>query len=126
MGELEVDGLRLRRRSIPYDFLVTILCQNRALEVYKGRSYQSALGAYWQGVSTLRFLEVSGTLQIDLTKDRKPFGSFKTELAAGRITVLHHAFGNCAEWTSRHWTDGNMPEKVMSSIPGTLGLPRNP
>ena len=126
MGELEVDGVPMRRRSTPYDFVVTIFYQDRTLEVYKGRSYQSAIAAYWQGVSILRFLKASGTLQMSLTKDHKPFGSFRTEAEAGRVTALHHAFGKCAEWTSRHWIEGEIAEKIMSVIPGTLGLPREP
>lgn len=126
MSELEVDGVPLRRRSTPYDFVVRISSQNSTLEVYKGRSYQYALGAYWQGVSTLRFLRASGTVQMELTKERQPFGSFRTEVEAGRLTVLHHAFGKCAEWTSRHWIEGHIAEKIMSVIPGTLGLPREP
>jgi len=95
----------------------------------------------------LRFLTASGTVQMHLTKDRGPFGSFRTELEGGRLTALHHALGGCAEWTRRGWFDrevaekiaemmggdvapgnigGDLAEKIMAVIPGTLGLSREP
>src|SRR5438445_12236183 len=110
--EEPVSEVRLRRRSTPYDFVVTITSGNRTLEIYKGMSYQYALRAYWQGVSTLRFLTASGTVQMHLTKDRGPFGSFRTELEGGRLTALHHALGGCAEWTRRGWFDREVAEKI--------------
>jgi hypothetical protein len=125
-GQEPVSEVRLRRRSTPYDFVVTITSGGRTLQIYKGRSYQYALSAYWQGVSTLRFLAASGTVQMGLTKERAAFGSFRTQLEAGRAIALHNAFGGCAEWTSRHWIGGDIAEKIMSVIPGTLGLPREP
>ena len=129
MNEQEpVSEVRLRRRSTSYDFVVTISSGNQTLEIYKGRSYQYALTAYWQAVSILRFLAASGIVQIELTKGREPFGSFRTELEDGRITTLHHAAGGCAEWTRRGWTgaEGDLAEKIISVVPGTLGLPRDP
>jgi hypothetical protein len=121
-----VSEVRLRRRSTPYDFVVTITSGNQTLEIYTGRSYQYALSAYWQAVSILRFLAASGTVQIELTKEREPFGGFRTKLEAGRIIALHHAAGRCVEWTSRGWIEGDIAEKIIAVIPGTLGLPRDP
>ena len=121
-----ISEVRLRRRSTPYDFVVTITSGNQTLEIYRGRSYQYALNAYWQAVSILRFLAASGTAQMELTKEREPFGGFRTMLEAGRLTALHHATGRCMEWTRRGWIDGEIAEKIISVIPGTLGLPRDP
>ncbi len=115
----------LRERATPYDFVVTMTSGSRAAGLYKGRAYKSALHAYWQAINTLAFLLVSGKVEIALELDRKPFGSFISEVEGGRSVVLHKPHGTCNEWVTRGWT-GNLPEKFISHIPGTLGLPRDP
>ena len=111
----------LRRRSTPYDFEVTIDCGERSLGVYKGASYQYAVHAYWQGVSTLRFLRASGRVLMSLRAQRKLYGGFSTELDSGKVTSLHIASGQCIAWLTENWLDGETYKKLIATVPGTLG-----
>lgn len=114
----------LRERSTPYDFRVEAICDSRSLQLYKGRSYNYALSAYWQAINVIRFLGAFAKIQIVLAKAKHPIGGFETTLESGRITTLHKPSGQCQEWTRRGWIEGDIAEKMISIIPGTLGLPR--
>lgn len=113
--------VRLPRRSTPYDFEVTMICGGRSLKLYKGKSYQYALGAYWQAVRTLHFLGLSGRLLIGLATDRNPYGGFSTQFESGRATSLHVPSGQCVGWAAENWSEENIYKKVIATVPGTLG-----
>jgi hypothetical protein len=113
--------VRLRRRSTPYDFEVTLTCDGRSLGAYKGRSYQHALDAYWQAVQTLRFLGLSGRLIISLRIERSPYGGFSTEFDSGKATSLHVPSGQCVGWAAENWLGENIYKKIIATVPGTLG-----
>jgi len=111
----------LRRRSTPYDFEVTMVCDGRSLGVYKGKSYQYAVDGYWQAVRTLRFLGLSGRVLISLTTGRKPYGGFSTEFERGKAISLHVPSGECVAWASENWFGENIYRKFIATVPGTLG-----
>ena len=111
----------LRRRSTPYEFAVFLIQTQKPLRVYHGKSHNYACSAYWQAVSTSRFFNASVTVNMEITKAGKPFGGFSTEIAAGRITSLHKASDNCREWITSHWLGKDVAEKLIATIPGTLG-----
>lgn len=98
---------------------------HQSLNLYKGASHDSARVSYWQTVSTMRFFGSSGTVDMDITKSKKPFGGFRTKLETGRVTLLHQARGECEEWLGRRRIGVDIAEKMLSVIPGTLGLPRD-
>jgi hypothetical protein len=116
----------LRERATPYDFVVTMSSGGRIAGLYKGRAYKGAIRSYWQGVNTLQFLSLSGKVEIHLSLKRKPFGGFVTAMEGGQAVTVHRPDGNCKEWVTREWTGHPVEEKVISHIPGTLGLPRDP
>jgi len=116
--------VRLRRRSTPYDFEVTMICGGRSLGIYKGTSYQYAVNAYWQAVRTLQFLGSSGKIRIGLLNGKQPFGAFATEVERGRAISLHTASGKCIEWFNKGWIGEDIAEKVIATVPGTLGPAR--
>jgi hypothetical protein len=113
--------VHLRRRSTPYDFRVIMDSNESSLGLYDGRSYKSALDAYWQGVRTLHFLHQSGRVSLNLTMDKQPYGSFNTEFNHGRATSLHVPSGRCVEWADKRWIEGNIEEKMIATVPSTLG-----
>lgn len=117
----QTNEVRLRRRSTPYDFEVTIISIGRSLGIYKGTSYQSALNAYWQAVKTLHFLGSSGQLLISLGTQGNPYGGFSTELDSGKVTSLHVASGQCVGWAEENWLGENIHRKMIATVPGTLG-----
>jgi hypothetical protein len=117
--------VRLRRRSTPYAFEVTMVCGERSLGLYKGTSYKYALNAYWQSVHTLHFLGLSGQLLLGLTTDGNPYGGFSTEFDSGKATSLHVPSGQCVGWATENWFGENLYKKMIATVPGTLGPPRS-
>ena len=111
----------LHRRSTPYEFVVSLIENQELLRVYHGKSHNYACGAYWQAVSTSRFLKASVTVNMEITKEEKPFGGFSTEIAAGGVTSLHKASGNCRDWITKPWLGKDVAEKLIATVPGTLG-----
>ena len=98
----------------------------RSLVVYDGRSYQYALTAYWQAVNTAQFLSESVEIVMKITRSRQAIGGFETHMEAGKVNVIHEPSGRCIEWAARGFTGGPIEEKLLTVIPGTLGLPRRP
>ena len=115
----------LRKRSTPYEFQVKMIHEDRSLGLYDGKSHNYARVLYWQAIHTLHFLHSSGKVFIEITKAKNPYGGFSTEFVAGRAVSLHKATGNCIEWTRIRFSLDNLAEKMLSTIPGTLGLPRD-
>jgi hypothetical protein len=93
----------------------------RSLGLYDGTSYKSALDAYWQAVHTLHFLRLSGRISLNLTKETQAYGGFRTEFDQGSATLLHVPFGFCRDWAAKGWTGENIAEKMIATVPGTLG-----
>ena len=120
-----VTEVPLRKRSTPYAFQVKMTHEDRSLGIYEGKSHNYARVLYWQAVQTLHFLHSSGKVLIEVTRAKNPYGGFSTEVEAGRAVSLHRATGNCIEWTRAGFTLGNLAEKILSAIPGTLGLDRD-
>ncbi len=113
--------VHLRRRSTPYEFVVSLKHGANSLELYSGKSYQYALSAYWQAVNTIRFVGLSGQVRIDLTENRRPYGGFITEIKNdGSGGSLHVPSGRCAEWADGGWSGDDLARKVIATIPGAL------
>jgi hypothetical protein len=121
-----VQDVPLRKRATPYDFAVMIASGGKHAGIYKGRAYKEAVHSYWEAVHLLEFLGQSGEVKMGLTLDRKPFGCFTTEVEQGRRMSVHKPSGVCKEWVTRGWTGHPIEEKLIATIPGTLGLPRDP
>lgn len=58
---------------------------------------------------------------MELTEARKPFGGFTTEVMGGRGVSLHVPSGQCVQWLSKEWARENIYEKMLLTVPGTLG-----
>ena len=99
--------------------------EDRSLALYDGKSHNYAGVLYWQAIRTLHFLHSSGKVFIEVTMAKNPYGGFFTEFEAGLAVSLHKATGNCIEWTSTGFTLDNLAQKMLATIPGTLGLPRD-
>jgi hypothetical protein len=113
----------LRRRSSPYEFVVSLKHDGYSLCLYSGRSYQYALSAYWQAVKTCRFVGLPGQVLMELTENRTPYGGFLTELeTGGKAKSLHMPSGRCSEWADAGWSPGdNLVRTLIATIPGMLG-----
>ena len=61
-----------------------------------------------------------------LTQERRPFGGFSTIIESGSVVTLHKPDGRCREWVTRGWIGHPIEEKVVATIPATLGMPRDP
>ena len=120
MDSNPITEVPLRRRSTPYDFRVIMNSNESSLGLYNGRSYKSALDAYWQGVRTLHFLHQSGRVSLNLSRDKQPYGSFHTEFNHGSASSLHVPSGRCVEWADERWSGENIEEKMIATVPGTL------
>jgi hypothetical protein len=114
----------LRKRSTPYEFVVKMSRDGETIELYNGKSHNAARVAYWQAVNTIRFLHSSGKVEMPITESHQLVGGFATVLETGEVISLHEPSGRCVEWAKRGWTGGSIAEKILSVIPGTLGLPR--
>jgi hypothetical protein len=112
-----VTEVALRKRSTPYSFCVNICHEGRTLTVYKGASAMYARGSYWQSVGTLRFLCVTGTIELVALLAKEPHGGFITEIEGGNVKSLHVPKGECVKWIEGSWA-GNLYEKVLATIPG--------
>lgn len=96
----------------------------KTIELYNGKSHNVARVAYWQAVRTIRFLHSSGKVEMAITESNEPVGGFVTVLETGQLISQHEPSGRCVEWAKRGWIGGSIAEKILSVIPGTLGLPR--
>jgi hypothetical protein len=123
-GKDDAVDVPLRKRSTPYEFVVRISRDGGTIELYRGKSYNFAGVAYWQAVNTIRFLHSSGKVEMAITESNEPVGSFATVLETGQVISLHEPSGRCVEWAKRRWIGGSIAEKILSVIPGTLGMPR--
>jgi hypothetical protein len=123
-GKDDVVDVPLRKRSTPYEFVVRMSRDGETIELYNGKSHNYSRVAYWQAVSTLRFLHSSGKVEMAITESNEPVGGFATVLETGQVISLHEPSGRCIEWAKRGWIGGSVAEKMLTVIPGTLGLPR--
>lgn len=115
-----VSEVQLRQRSTPYAFAVLLATPVGRKTLYRGSSWKFAHSAYWQGVNLVRHLSQSATIQIDLTEDGEPYGSFVTEIENGENKSVHVPRGECLKWAYRQWTLLNTAEKILATIPGML------
>lgn len=118
--------VHLRQRSTPYDFEVVLASNGGSLTLYDGASYKSALAAYWQAVNTLHLVGLSGSVRMDLSEDRQPYGGFSTEIEHGRAASLHVPHGGCISWAYKQWSTQNIAEKMIATAPGMLRPVRHP
>jgi hypothetical protein len=123
-GKDEVVDVPLRKRSTPYEFVVRMSRDGKTIELYNGKSCNYARAAYWQDVSTVRFLHTSVKVEMAITESNEPVGGFTTTLETGQVISLHEPSGRCVEWAKRRCIGGSIAEKILSVIPGTLGTPR--
>ena len=114
----------LRKRSTPYEFVVRMSRDGETIELYNGKSHNYARVGYWQAVSTIWFLHSSGKVEMAITESKAPVGGFVTVLEPGQVISLHEPSGRSVDWAQRGWTGGGIAEKILSVIPGTLGLGR--
>jgi hypothetical protein len=113
-----VTEVPLRKRSTPYTFNVVISHQGRTLQVYSGASANLAGTAYWQAISTLKFVQLNGKVELLVMLSRKAYGSFTTELGTKN---LHVPAGECVKWMSGSWSGDHLYEKMLATIPGMPG-----
>ena len=123
-GKNDVIDVPLRRRSTPYEFVVKMSRDGETIELYTGKSHNHARIANRQAVTTIRFLHSSGNVEMAIAEGKIPVGGFTTVLETGEVISLHEPSGCCVEWAKQGWTGGSIAEKLLSVIPGTLGLPR--
>ena|SRR5713226_2643042 len=123
-GKDDVVDVPLRKRSTPYEFVVRVSRDGETIELYSGKSQNYARVGYWQAVNTIRFLHSSGRVEMAITESNEPVGGFATVLENGQVISQHEPAGRCVEWAKRGWTGGSIAEKILSVIPGTLGLAR--
>jgi hypothetical protein len=116
-----VTEVPLRKRSTPYEFAVTVTHQGRTLAVYSRTSPNYARMAYWQAVHTLAFIPAEGKVELAVTLDKKPYGSFTTEMATSGVRTLHIPSGECTKWMSGSWLGDHIYEKMLATIPGIPG-----
>src|SRR5579864_8770761 len=109
-GRDEVVDVPLRKRSTSYEFVVRISRDGGIIELYSGKSHNYARVAYWQAVSTLRFLHSSAKVEMAITESNEPVGGFATVLETGEMISLHDPSGRCVEWAKRGWTGGSIAE----------------
>jgi len=124
--ENTIAHVALRKRATPYAYDVIVTSEERRAKLFDGKAYRDAVGCYWQAVEMLRFLKASGEVNLRLTENRNPFGGFTTKVEAGSLVVHHKPNGQCREWVTRGWIGHPIEEKVISTIPNTLGTPRDP
>lgn len=132
MREDPVTDVPLHQRSSPYDFSVDVFIDSGSLRVYGGKhgnaSYKNALSAYWQAVNMLRFAHVAGTVRMELTVGRNPYGGFTTEVAPihqpGREPVLHIPDGECLNWAYRRTL--GIVELMIATTPNMLRPVKHP
>jgi hypothetical protein len=119
--ENPVRDVPLRKRSTPYDFAVVMIRGPETLRLFDGTSAGYAKTSYWQAVRSAAFLGLSGTIKMSVTVARKPYGSFATDLAEGKVKSLHIPSGECAGWTVGLWSGEHLAEKKLATIPGLPG-----
>ena len=115
----------LRKRSTPYDFVVTLTREPSSIRLYGGKSHNYARASYWQAIASAVFLGVSCDVSIAITESRVSVGGFKTKLDAGKMNQLHIPSGRCVEWAGRSFVGGPLAEKMLTIVPGTLGIARS-
>ena len=115
----------LRKRSTPYEFVVTLTRELSSVRLYRGKSHNYARASYWQAVASVIFLGSSGNVSMAITESGVSVGGFKTELDAGTTILLHSPSGLCVEWTGRSFVGGPLAEKMLTIVPGTLGIARS-
>jgi aconitase A len=112
---------RLRKRSTPYDFIVTIASDSGNRTLYKGRSANYAKASYWQAIKLVTFIGFSGNVNMAITKSKEPYGAFATELREKKVKSLHVPSGDCIEWMEGSWSGEHLAEKLLATIPGMAG-----
>ena len=60
-----------------------------------------------------------------ITESGVSVGGFKTKLDAGKMNLLHIPSGRCVEWAGRSFVGGPLAEKMLTIVPGTLGIARS-
>jgi hypothetical protein len=122
--------ITVRDRSTPWDYRVVLATTKHSeFELFGGQGYMHARAAYWQAISLLQFYGLSGSLSMELTEKRQPYGGFRTEVNAGNVyQCCHHIpHGACLDWAYRrgtHWK--RTPEFIIALIPGMICPRRHP
>ena len=122
--ETAISYVPVRKRSSPYNFTVVMELAERSDPLYDGRSFKYAMAVYWNSAWVVGLTRGTATVRLVVKEKRRDMGGFLTRITAGTVKKedLHAAYGDCQHWGNLPWSERHLVEKLVSTIPGTLGI----